>query len=175
MDGKKLGRICLLLAVCGCSEAKLQILDLSYAFDNTTWYWPSMMNERFRFTSKTKVGSGPTFYSANTFCAAEHGGTHLDAPIHFAEGKQTVGQIPLTQLIGNVAVIDVEQKASSNRDLQIGEADFIAYEKKHGRIADQSIILLNSGKFEAIFSMVPTLFLCNDMVKPKSMVKKYYG
>ena len=146
MDAKKVGLICFILAVCGCSEAKLQILDLSYAFDNTTWYWPSMMNERFRFTSQTKVGSGPTFYSDNTFCAAEHGGTHMDAPIHFAEGRHTVGQIPLTQLIGNVAVIDVQQKALSNRDLLIGEADFIAHEKKHGRIADQSIILLNSGE-----------------------------
>jgi kynurenine formamidase len=29
------------------------------------------------------------FYSSYSISAPEHGGTHLDAPIHFAENKQT--------------------------------------------------------------------------------------
>ena len=35
------------------------------------------------------------YYAANNFFTAEHGETHLDAPIHFAAGHQTVDQIPL--------------------------------------------------------------------------------
>ena len=40
------------------------------------------------------------FYAANQFCTAEHGGTHIDAPIHFSEGRHTADEIPIQQLIG---------------------------------------------------------------------------
>ena len=32
------------------------------------------------------------FYSAYRYSAAEHGGTHLDSPVHFAKGRYTVDQ-----------------------------------------------------------------------------------
>jgi len=47
-----------------------------------------------------RVHHGPTeagyFYASNDFCAPEHGGTHLDAPIHFAEGKSTADAVPIS-------------------------------------------------------------------------------
>ena len=133
-------------ATFSCSYAALKIEDLSYTYDNSTLYWPTVRADRFHFYKKIVSGSGPTYYSMNMFCTAEHGGTHLDAPIHFAEGKRTVEQIPLSHLIGNVVVIDASKSSSANRDYLIGESDFLAYEKAHGRIPDQSIILLKSGK-----------------------------
>lgn len=133
--------------------AGLQIADLTHSFDNTTLYWPTAMGDRFRFYKKIIQGSGPTYYAMYMFCAAEHGGTHLDAPIHFAEGKRTVGQIPPSDLIGNVSVINVKQQASINHDYLIGERDFDEYEKAHGRIQERSIILLNSGEFVSSMSM----------------------
>jgi len=137
--------VVLLLAFIGSGYSALQVADLTHSFDNTTLYWPTAMADRFRFYKKIVHGKGPTFYSMNMFCAAEHGGTHLDAPIHFAEGKKTVGQIHITDLIGNLSVIDVKQKSSTNPDYLIGEPDFIEYEKRNGKINDGSIILLNSG------------------------------
>ena len=132
--------------------AGLQMADLTHPFDNTTLYWPTVMGDRFRFYKRISAGSGPTFYSMNMFCSAEHGGTHLDAPIHFSEGKRTVGQIPLSDLIGSVSVINVKQQASRNPDYLIGERDFDEYEKANGRIQDRSIILLNSGECTFIFN-----------------------
>ena len=40
------------------------------------------------------------YYSAYKYSAAEHGGTHIDAPVHFAKGRNTVDEIPLEQLMG---------------------------------------------------------------------------
>jgi kynurenine formamidase len=34
----------------------------------------------------------------NSFCAPEHGGTHLDAPSHFAGAGRTADQIPLSNV-----------------------------------------------------------------------------
>jgi kynurenine formamidase len=119
-------------------------VDLSHDFSDETIYWPT--SEPFQLTTvfvgKTAQGH---FYSAYKFCAAEHGGTHLDAPVHFAEGRQAVDQIPLDRLIGQAVKVDVSTKALADRDYQIGVVDLIGWESKHGRIPRDSIVLLQTG------------------------------
>jgi kynurenine formamidase len=121
-----------------------QWIDLSYDYSAETIYWPTA--EPFAletvFAGKTEKGF---YYSAYKFCAAEHGGTHIDAPIHFAEGRKTVDQIPLTQLIGPAVKIDVAEKAAANRDYQITVDDLTAWESKHGKLPEGSIVLLQTG------------------------------
>lgn len=39
-------------------------------------------------------------YEANAFTTAEHCGTHLDAPCHFAKGAWSVDQIPPDRFYG---------------------------------------------------------------------------
>lgn len=119
-------------------------IDLTHDFSEESIYWPTA--EGFKLTS---VFEGITdkgfFYDANNYSAAEHGGTHIDSPIHFAEGKQTVDQIPLESLIGHAVVINVSEKALANRDYLVSVKDFKDWEDKYGEIADESIVLLNTG------------------------------
>lgn len=119
-------------------------VDLSHAFDETTVYWPTA--DPFALSV---VSYGPTeagfWYAANAFCAAEHGGTHLDAPIHFAEGKRTAAEIPLEDLMGPAVVVDVSERAQAERDYLIGVIDFDAWEGEHGPIPEGSIVLLRTG------------------------------
>ena len=118
-------------------------IDLSHDFSSETVYWPTA--DPFAMDT-VYAGMNPKgfYYSAYSFCAAEHGGTHIDAPVHFAEGKQTVDQIPLSRLIGPAIKIDVSEKASANRDYLIGVADLQAWESTHGRIPEGSIVLLQT-------------------------------
>jgi kynurenine formamidase len=120
------------------------LIDLTHDFSSDTVYWPT--SEPFRLET---VFSGVTdkgfFYSAYQFRTAEHGGTHIDAPVHFAEGRNTVDQIPLEKLIGPAVVIDVSSKALENRDYQISIEDFTAWESEHGNIPDNAIVLLHTG------------------------------
>jgi kynurenine formamidase len=83
------------------------------------------------------------FYAANDFAAAEHGGTHLDAPIHFAEGRHATDEIPLGRLIAPAVVIDVAE--ASDPDYQVAVNDFTGWEQVHGRIPDRAIVLLRTG------------------------------
>jgi kynurenine formamidase len=55
------------------------------------------------------------FYAANRFATAEHGGTHIDAPIHFFANRETVDQIPLSRLIGPGVWVDVSDRWTSVR------------------------------------------------------------
>ena len=120
------------------------VVDLSYAFDSETVYWPTA--EPFHlekdFEGVTEKGF---YYSAYKYSAAEHGGTHLDAPVHFSRGRHTVDQIPLEQLMGSGIVVDVRMQCENNSDYQVTAKDFLAWEKKHGRIATGSILLLRTG------------------------------
>ena len=91
------------------------------------------------------VTAGGYYYAANNFAAAEHGGTHLDSPIHFAAGKNTTDQIPLEQLVGPAVVIDVMASTATDADYQIQVSDIEAWERKNGRIPDNSVLLLRTG------------------------------
>jgi kynurenine formamidase len=121
-----------------------QWIDLSYDFSSATIYWPT--SEPFKLDA---VSVGMTekgyYYSSYKFCAAEHGGTHIDAPIHFAEGRKTVDEIPLAQLIAPAVKIDVSQKAGADRDYQVSVGDLTGWESQHGKIPDGSIVLLQTG------------------------------
>ena len=121
-----------------------RVVDLSYPFDQNTVYWPTA--ESFKLdTDFEGVTDKGYFYSAYRYSAAEHGGTHLDAPVHFAKGHNTVDQIPLEQLMGNGVVIDVSDKAASNRDYLVSVADFENWERRNGRIAPGTIVFLRTG------------------------------
>lgn len=119
-------------------------IDLSHDFSPETVYWPT--GEGFKLE---KVFEGHTekgyFYAANKYGAEEHGGTHIDAPIHFAEGRQTVDEIPIEKLTGTAVVIDISGKALSDPDYQVSATDFTDWEKENGRIPENSIVLLNTG------------------------------
>ncbi|MGQ0540504.1 MAG: cyclase family protein [Blastocatellia bacterium] len=121
-----------------------QWIDLSHDFSDETIYWVTA--EPFRrttvFDGKTEGGY---YYSAYNFSGAEHGGTHIDSPVHFAEGKKTVDQIGLDQLIGEGVKIDLSSKAAANRDYEITIDDIKAWETTNGKIPEWSIILFQMG------------------------------
>lgn len=128
----------------GQDLSKGRWVDLTHSFSAKTIYWPTA--DEFRhdtvFEGFTEKGF---YYTAYNFSAAEHGGTHIDAPIHFAEGRKTVDQLALDQLIGAAVVIDVIEKARANRDYQVAVTDFEAWEAEHGRLPEGCIVLLNTG------------------------------
>ena len=125
-------------------QPKSRIVDLTYPFDETTVYWPTAESFKLEkdFEGITDAGY---YYSAFRYSAAEHGGTHLDAPMHFAKGRNSVDQIPLDQLTGDGFVIDVTKQCSGNADYLVGVADIQNWEKQNGRIPIGAILLLRTG------------------------------
>lgn len=120
------------------------IVDLSYAFDSSTVYWPTAETFHLEkdFEGTTEQGY---YYSAYRYSAAEHGGTHIDAPVHFAKGHNTVDGIPLDQLMGPAIVVDVTRQCENNRDYLITETDFKNWEQRNGRIPAETVVLLRTG------------------------------
>jgi kynurenine formamidase len=121
-----------------------KLIDLTHSFDSTAIYWPTEKGFLFEkgFEGFTSKGY---FYTANRFWTPEHGGTHIDAPVHFAQGKQSVDQIPFDRLVGEGIVVDVTMQCANNRDYLISVEDLQAWEKKFNLTIDGKIVLLRTG------------------------------
>lgn len=120
------------------------IIDLTHTFSKESIYWVTAKEFKLDTVAFGETDKG-YFYSANNFETAEHGGTHIDAPIHFAANAQSLDQIPLTRLIGQGIKIDVSEMAKHNRDYQVSVEDFTNWEKENGAIPEDAIILLETG------------------------------
>jgi kynurenine formamidase len=145
-----------LLAITACTQpaqkkslaetiANGKWIDLSYDFSTETIYWPNNpvgFKLDTQFNGMTEAGF---YYSSNAFFSPEHGGTHLDAPVHFAKGKWSADEIPLENLTGEAVVIDVKEKAEANADYQITVEDVTEWEKQNGTIPENAIVLFRTG------------------------------
>lgn len=118
-------------------------VDLTHPFSEETIYWPT---DTAGFQLE-RLAYGPTeggwFYASYAFSSAEHGGTHLDAPIHFAEGGLTADRIPIEQLVGPAAVVDVSARA--HPDYRVTVEDLTGWEAEHGELPGGGILLLHTG------------------------------
>jgi len=123
---------------------QVNLIDLSHAYDDETLFWPTSPID----FEHNELAYGPSgngyFYSAYTFATPEHGGTHLDAPIHFAEGARTVGQLDINELYAPAIVINIVDQANTNRDYRLLPEDIEAYESIYGRIQPGSAVLVRT-------------------------------
>ena len=123
--------------------AAAKIVDLTHDFDEQTIYWPTEKGYKREtvFFGKTNKNY---FYSAFKFCAPEHGGTHIDAPIHFSEKGLSVDQIPIDQLLGKAVIIDVSKQVDNNRDYLITKDDVLLFENKYRKLTSDDIVIFRT-------------------------------
>ncbi len=126
------------------AATKEKIIDMTFPFSENSIYWPT--DKPFTPTVVFRgTTAGGYWYASNQYAASEHGGTHVDAPIHFSQHGRTVGQVPLQEWIGPAVKVDVTGKSLSNRDYQLSVEDLLAWEKKHGAIPEGAWVIMQSG------------------------------
>jgi len=120
-----------------------ELVDLSHSYGADTIFWPTA--EKFRL-HKDAEGVTPAgyYYASNSFATSEHGGTHLDAPVHFAQGHQSVDEIPLQRFFGPSVVVDVRKQSEGNADYQVTVDDLMRAEAD-GTMTAETIVLLRTG------------------------------
>ena len=125
--------------------AATRMVDLTHPLNAATIYWPTSPST-FKLE---RLSFGPTpggwFYAANAFSAPEHGGTHIDAPVHFSELGQTVDAIPLGKLVAPAVVIDIVARAAADPDARLTPKEIDEFETAHGKIPQGAIVLLRTG------------------------------
>ncbi len=120
------------------------LVDLSHSYGENTLYWPTSPTAFDKDELAYGMTEGGWFYSSYSVCTPEHGGTHLDAPIHFSAGGISTEKIPLETLVAPAVVIDVSKKASKNRNYRLTAEDVHKFEAEHGKIAEGTIVLMRT-------------------------------
>jgi kynurenine formamidase len=143
-----------LLAGMGCTTGKsrldrlawdkARLIDLTHSFEEDTIVWPTEQDFRLVLQQAGET-TGGYYYASNRLEMAEHGGTHIDAPIHFAKGGQTLDQISIEHLVGAGVRIDVTVQCVSDRDYLVTIQDFERWEAAHGLIPTRAIVLVDTG------------------------------
>lgn len=139
-------------------------VDLTYPYSAESVFWPTAEGFRLEEVAYGETDGG-WFYSSYNFSASEHGGTHFDAPIHFARDRDTNDQVPLSRFIGAAAVVDVSGKATP--DYLVSVADLQEWESRHGPLPDGVILLLRTGWGERWPD--PSRYLGTDMTGPDAV------
>lgn len=147
------------------------IVDLSYAYDDATIFWPT--EDGFRLEREhAEVTEKGYYYASNKLCTPEHGGTHIDAPLHFNAAGASVDALPLEQLIGDAVVVDVRAAVAATPDYEVRTSDLRAWERAHGAIPRGAIVLLETG-FGARWPDRAT-YLGTDERGPQAVAKLHF-
>ena len=137
--------LCLIAAAFSAAGGvKEKILDMTYPYDENTIYWPTAKGFELKKLN-WGISEGGWWYASNEYGASEHGGTHADAPIHFAQNGRTIDQIPLQEWIGPAVKIDVTEACKKNRNHLLSVEDVQGWEAGNGKIPDGAWVIMYTG------------------------------
>ncbi|XP_066140343.1 kynurenine formamidase-like isoform X2 [Euwallacea fornicatus] len=121
------------------------VFDLTWNFSNDTIYW--IKSRPFELTKRNYVVGDEYAYSANEFCAAEHGGTHFDAPYHFFQQGLKVSEVDVSKLYTKGALIDLtieSQQLGRNSRLRVKHLE--NWEATNGPFENGTVLLVKFGR-----------------------------
>lgn len=142
--------LCIIFSLFSRTSYAENILDMTYPFSEETIYWPTA--ESFKLVKEGwKINDNGRWYASNNYSASEHGGTHVDAPIHFVENGRKIDGIKIEEWIAPVIKIDVKNKCIVSRDYLLSVNDIKEWEKKNGKIPEGSWVLMYTGIDETYY------------------------
>jgi kynurenine formamidase len=136
-----------LLAACGASAGTTRaagawrVVDLTHTLGPDMPVWPG--GTPLQLDNKATLEKNG-FYG-NDLRLGEHGGTHVDAPIHFSAAGAPVEKLPVAWLVQQAAVIDLTARVAANPDALLELADVKAWEGRHGKLGAGWCVLARTG------------------------------
>ena len=120
-----------------------QVVDLTHVLHEDMPFWPG--TAPFVIERLVDYDQG---YRMHRFSLWENIGTHVDAPAHFIEGRHSVNELGMNDLVVPVAVIKVQDQAARNSDYQLSVEDVLSWEEQNGRIRPRSLVVMNTGWYK---------------------------
>lgn len=144
-----MGTLANLLA--GISGGRIEVVDLTAPLSEKTPVLqlpePFANAQRFALHEVSRYDErGPVWYW-NDITTNEHTGTHFDAPVHWASGREglDVAQVPVGHMFAPAAVIDRSAEAAADPDYLLRIDDVRAWEAEHGPLPSGGWLLYRTG------------------------------
>lgn len=115
-------------------------MDLTHSFRPGIPHWEGFPNE----IVETVFNFSTSGFLAQKFILVGQWGTHVDSPAHFHQGKRTVDQIDVKEMLLPLVVLDIHQKVSANPDYTVNMDDVKEWESKYGKIPEGCFVALRT-------------------------------
>ena len=112
-------------------------IDLTLTISQNLPTFPGSPKPSFIPWSKIKTDG----YNLELLFLSSHTGTHLDAPFHFVKKGGKIHQISLSRLISDAILIRLHKGSNQS----ITKNDIINFEKKCGKIKENSTLVFSTG------------------------------
>jgi kynurenine formamidase len=109
-------------------------LDLTHTFDDAIPHCESFTpaaRETLYHYDQGRGSQGHGFL-AHRYSHVGQWGTHVDPGAHFVRGKRFLDEIPVTEMILPLVVIDIKAQVERDHDYCIRMEDVRAWEDRHG-------------------------------------------
>ncbi len=106
--------------------------------------FPTYFGEQ-QFSKNQKFNFKEHHFNLFEYTVNEHTGTHVDAPLHFSADGKSVAEIPVSNLIAPLCVIDIAARAAGDADTLVTPDDVKAWMSKHGDIPANACVAMHSG------------------------------
>jgi kynurenine formamidase len=117
------------------------VVDLAQPIDANIPIWPGDPTPTFvEMATIEKDG----FY-LRSFTIGEHSATHMNSGNSFFEGGTSIDSYTPESLVRTAVVIDVREQAAKDADYQISVDDITAWETKHGKVPEGSVVMAFTG------------------------------
>jgi len=122
-------------------------IDLTYSFEPGIPHYFAFPDEEREtlFHFDEGAGSAGTGFLAHRYSHIGQWGTHVDPPAHFARGGRFLDEIPVTDMVLPLVVVDVRNRVACDVDHAASAEDINVHEARHGRIAEGSFVALLTG------------------------------
>jgi kynurenine formamidase len=121
-------------------------VDLTHSFHPGIPHWPGFDDEVRTQIYGYEPGEGTqgSGFLAHRYELVGQWGTHVDPPAHFIKGKRFQDEIPVTEMVLPLVVLNASEKVAKNPDYQVAIADVRAWERKYGKVPEGAFVALRS-------------------------------
>lgn len=115
--------------------------DLTHAFFPGQPRFPSFPDENRSLVNDYSLGHD---CQVHHYSHVGQWGTHVDPPVHYVEGGRTLDQIPVSQMLLPLVVLDISTRVATDPDATPTLVDIAAWEERFGRIPPSSFVALRT-------------------------------
>lgn len=118
-----------------------KIIDLSHVVSSELPHFPVFQPLKSKQLTSVKEDG----FLAHEFTIASQYGTHIDAPVHFAEGQINLNEIDYRDYFLPLYVIHKEDEVARDSDYALSIQDILDFEAEYGKIPEEAFVAFSSG------------------------------
>lgn len=116
--------------------------DLSHAFHPGQPRFSAFPDEERQLVFDYPKGDA---FQVHRYAFVGQWGTHVDPPVHFIEGGRAVDDLPVSDMLLPLVVLDIREKVADSPDATPELSDIVAWEERNGRIPSGCFVALRTG------------------------------